>query len=119
MKKQDDVKDNESHELSKQMDRELSLTRSILRIIIGFFAMLIWILLGFDITIFFSSTIQQTMGWTSIFIKNPIFFLIVAFINIIFGLIAYGLGILWWAAIHLIWSIRWFYGFFKYNKINN
>ena len=42
--KQDDVKDNESHELSKQMDKELSLTRSILRIIIGFVAMLIWVL---------------------------------------------------------------------------
>lgn len=115
----EDDKDNKAGELSKQMDRELSPTRAVLRIIIGFIALLIWIILGVNITIFFSSAIQQTMGWTSYFIRNPIVFLIVAFINIILGLIAYSLGILWWAALHLLWSIRWFYGFFKYRKIKN
>lgn len=113
----EDDKYNKAGELSKQMDRELSPTRAVLRIIIGFIALLIWIILGVNITIFFSSAIQQTMGWTSYFIRNPIVFLIVAFINIILGLIAYSLGILWWAALHLLWSIRWFYGFFKYRKI--
>lgn len=114
-----DDKDNEVDELSKQMSKELSRTRGILRIIIGFVAILIWIILRVNITVIFSSAIQQSMGWTSFFIRNPIFFLIIAVINIILGLIAYFVvAILWWAALHLVWSIRWFYGFFKYRNIN-
>ncbi len=119
IKKKENNKDNEADELKKQMNKELSPTRAILRIIIGFIAMLIWIVLGVNITIIFSSAIQQTMGWTSFFMRNPFIFLIVAFVNIILGLIAYLFGILWWSALHLLWSIRWFYGFFKYRKIKN
>ncbi len=112
-------KDNEK-ELSEQMKKELSPSRAIIRIIIGVIAIIIWILLGVNITVIFSSAIQQTMGFTSYFYRNPIIFLLVAFLNIIFGLVAYFIaGILWWATFHLIWSIRWFYGFFKYRNIKN
>lgn len=110
--------ENDDEELSKQMNKELSPARAIIRIIIGFIAIIIWILLGVNITVIFSATIQQTMGFTSYFYRNPLVFLIVAFINIILGLIAYFfVEILWWAAFHILWSIRWFYGYFKYRKI--
>lgn len=111
-------KDVDNVDLSKQMKKELSTSRAIFRIIIGAIAILIWILIGVNITVIFSSAIQQTMGFTSYFYKNPFIFLLVAFLNIFFGLVAYFIaGILWWAAFHLLWSIRWFYGFFKYHNI--
>jgi len=115
----EDKKDkNSEKELSKQMDKELSKSRALLRIFIGVTAVILWFLIGVNITVIFSSTIQQTMGFTSYFYKNPIIFLLVALLNIIFGLLGYFVvGILWWAAFHLIWSIRWFYGYFKYRKV--
>lgn len=110
--------DKSDEELSKQMNKELSPARAILRIIIGFIAIIIWILLGVNITVIFSAAIQQTMGFTSYFYRNPIIFLLVAFLNVFLGLIVYFfIGILWWAVFHIIWSIRWFYGFIKYRKI--
>lgn len=116
---EDKKNENRDKELSKQMDKELSKSRAILRIIIGSIAVLIWFLIGINITIIFSSAIQQTMGFTSYFYKNPIIFLIVAFLNIILGLISYfSFEILWWAAFHILWSIRWFYGYFKYRKVS-
>ncbi|MGZ7117331.1 MAG: hypothetical protein ACXVH2_07325 [Methanobacterium sp.] len=113
------IKDGDNEEeLSKQMNKQLSTSRAIFRIIIGFIAIIIWFLIGVNITVIFSSMIQQTLGFTSYFYKNPIIFLLVAFLNIILGLIAYFfVGILWWAAFHLLWSIRWFAGYIKYHKI--
>jgi len=71
------------------MEKELSPTRAILRIVIGIIAIIIWLAIGVNITILFSSAIQQTMGFTQYFVRNPIYFLIVAFINIILGLYVY------------------------------
>ena len=114
----DNKKDIDEEKLSKQMKKELSPFRAIIRIIIGFIAILIWILLGVNITVIFSSAIQSSMGFTLYFYRNPFYFLLVAFINILFGLIAYFVvGIVWWAGFHFLWSIRWFYGFFRYRKI--
>jgi hypothetical protein len=105
-------------ELSLEMKKTLSRTRAVIRIIVGFFALLVWILIGVSPTILFSSGMQGFIGTVSFFIRNPIIFLLIAFFNIILGVIEYFFfGILWWAAFHFIWSIRWFYGFSKYRKI--
>ncbi|MGB9979930.1 hypothetical protein [Methanobacterium sp.] len=40
-------------------------------------------------------------------------------INIFLGIIVYFIGIIWWSAFHIIWSIRWFYGYAKYRKVKN
>ena len=109
--------DNE-RELSSRMKKQLSPTRAVLRIIIGFFGFLLWIFIGVSPTIIFSSGIQEFIGTFSFLIRNPIIFLLIAFINIILGVIVYiFIGILWWAVFHILWSIRWFYGFRKYHKL--
>lgn len=110
-------KDTDEKELSVELEKELSPVRAVLRIIVGFFALLIWILIGVSPTIFFSSAIQQFIGVTSFFYRNPIVFLLVALLNIFLGLTVYFIGILWWSAFHIIWSIRWFYGFIKFRKV--
>lgn len=109
--------DSNGKELSAQLEKNLSPVRAVLRIIVGFFALLIWILIGVSPTIFFSSAIQQFIGFTSFFYRNPIVFLLVALLNIFLGVIVYSIGILWWSAFHIIWSIRWFYGFIKFRKV--
>jgi hypothetical protein len=115
MKKNDDSEDKK---LSKQMEKELSPAKAIIRITIGFFVIFIWILIGVNLTIIFTTATQQFMGFTSYFIRNPIVFLLIAFFNIFIGLFAYLFTeILWWCVFHLIWSIRWFYGYFKYRKV--
>jgi hypothetical protein len=98
--------------------RELSTPMAVLRIILGFFGLLIWIVIGVYPTIILSSGIQQFIGVFSFFTKNPSLFLLIAFINILFGVIEYiFIGIFWWTAFHIVWSIRWFYGYRKYSKI--
>ena len=68
-------------------------------------------------TIIFSSSIQEFIGAFSFLVRNPIIFLLVAIFNILLGILVYfTLGIILWAAFHIIWSIRWFYGYFKYRK---
>ena len=110
--------DSKDKELSKQMDKELSKSRALLRIFLSILAFLLWFFIGVSPALIFSSYIQQFIGFYSYFFRNPILFLIIAFLNIIIGIIVYFLvGILWWAAIHILWSIRWFYGYFKYRKI--
>ncbi|MBP2045000.1 hypothetical protein [Methanobacterium aggregans] len=108
---------NKEKELSSQLEKQLSPARAVVRIIIGFFALVIWILIGVSPTILFSSSIQEFIGVTSFFYRNPILFLLVAFINIFLGVIVYFIGIFWWAAFHILWSIRWFYGFKRYHKL--
>jgi hypothetical protein len=108
---------NQEKELSQQLKKQLSPARAVARIIMGFFALLIWILIGVSPTVLFSSSIQEFIGVTSFFYRNPILFLLVALLNIFFGLIVYFIGIFWWAAFHIIWSIRWFYGFKRYHGV--
>jgi len=112
IKKKETKKENR---LSQELEKQLSPARNVARIILGFFALLVWILIGINPTGIFSSSIQEFIGVTSFFYRNPILFLLVALLNIIFGLIVYFIGIFWWAAFHIIWSIRWFYGFKKYH----
>jgi len=113
-------KDNSDKKLSEQMEKELSPAKAIIRIIIGFFVIFIWLLIGLNLTIIFTTATQQFMGFTSYFIKNPIAFLLIALFNIFIGLIAYFFaGILWWCVFHLLWSIRWFYGYNKYRKVTS
>lgn len=108
---------NEDLEASSQVKRTFSRRRAFIRIFLGFMAMVMWFLVGVSPTIIFSSSIQEFIGVFSFFVKYPVMFLLVALINIVLGVIVYSfMGIWWWAAFHLIWSIRWFYGYFKYRK---
>jgi len=110
--------DEKEKELSSKIKKELSPVRAILRIIFGFFGLLIWIFIGVYPTLIFTSGIQGFIGTLSFLIRNPIIFLLIAFINILLGAIEYiFFGILWWAAFHFLWSIRWFYGYWKYSSL--
>lgn len=107
----------EDKEASSQIERTFSRRRAVIRIVLGFIAMVLWVLVGVSPTIIFSSSIQEFIGVFSFFVKYPIIFLSVAILNIFLALIVYlFIDIWWWAAFHLIWSIRWFYGYFKYRK---
>ncbi len=107
-------------ELSSKMNKQLSPTRAVLRLIAGFFALFLWLLLGVPPTLIYSSGIQSFIGTFSFFIRNPIIFLLIAFLNIILGTLEFiFLGVLWWSAFHWIWSIRWFYGYEKYRNLKN
>jgi hypothetical protein len=118
--KQDKDIDTDEKELSSQMNKILSPTRSIVRILLGFLAFIIWILIGVSPTIIFTSSLQGFIGVISFLIRNPIIFLLIAFFNIILGVTSYLLfQILWWSVFHFVWSIRWFYGFGKYRRLKN
>jgi hypothetical protein len=106
---------NENKEASSHIKKTFSRRRAVLRIFLGFIAMILWIFIGVSPTIIFSSSIQEFIGAFSFFIRYPVIFLLVALLNIFLAAIVYVyIGIWWWAAFHLIWSIRWFYGYFKY-----
>lgn len=114
------VKDNDTGEKgsSEGVEKTLSPRRGVLRIILGIIALLLWILIGISPTSIFSSALQQFIGVTSFFYRNPVAFLLIAFFNIILGVIVYfTIAIYYWAAFHFIWSIRWFYGYGKYRKL--
>jgi hypothetical protein len=103
------------NEVSSGVKKTFSHRRAVLRIIVGFFALLLWIFIGVSPTIIFSSGIQEFIGAFSYLVRYPVLFLLVALLNIFLGAIVYVyIGIWWWAAFHFIWSIRWFYGYFKY-----
>ena len=115
MEKKGKVKDVEEE---GEVEKTLSTKRGAIRVILGAVALLLWFLIGISPTIIFSSALQQSIGVISFFYRNPIAFLLVAFINIILGLIVYfTIAIYYWAAFHFLWSIRWFYGYFKYRII--
>jgi len=98
-------------------DKKFSHFKGVLRIILGLVDLLLWIFIGVSPTIIFSSSIQEFIGVFSFLIRNPIIFLLVALLNIFLGILVYlTFGIILWAAFHIIWSIRWFYGYFKYRK---
>jgi hypothetical protein len=108
---------NEDKEASSQINRTFSRRRAVLRIFLGFLAMVLWFLIGVSPTIIFSSSIQEFIGVFSFFVKYPFMFLLVALLNIFLAVTVYSfIGIWWWAVFHLAWSIRWFYGYFKYRK---
>jgi hypothetical protein len=108
---------NEDSEASSRIQGTFSRRRAVMRILLGFVAMVLWFLVGVSPTIIFSSSIQEFIGVFSFFVEYPVMFLLVALLNIFLAVIVYlFLGIWWWAAFHLIWSIRWFYGYFKYRK---
>jgi len=111
-------KQNVNNEEESVKIRELSTPLAILRITFGFFGLLIWILIGVYPTIILSSGIQEFIGVFSFFTKNPFLFLLIALINILFGAIEYiFIGIVWWSTFHIVWSIRWVYGYRKYSKL--
>ena len=60
--------------LAAELEKKLSPARAVLRIILGAFGLLLWILIGVSPTIIFSSAIQQFTGFTSFFIEIPLFF---------------------------------------------
>ena len=113
-------KANNDEKLSEEVDKTLSPRRGVVRIIIGVTALILWILIGISPTTIFSSALQQFIGFFSFFYRNPIAFLLIAFFNIILGLIVYfTVAIYYWAAFHFIWSVRWFYGYGKYRKLKS
>ncbi|WP_429222308.1 hypothetical protein [Methanobacterium oryzae] len=115
MKKEDS--DTDKKESSEEVKKTFSQRRGAVRFILGAIALLLWILIGVSPTIIFSSALQQSIGVISFFYRNPIAFLLVAFINIALGLIViFTIAIYYWAAFHFLWSIRWFYGYGKYRK---
>ena len=119
MKEKDPRELKKEKELSLKMKKQLSPIKSALRLIVGFFALLLWILLGVPPTLIYSSGIQSFIGTVSFFIRNPLTFLLIGLVNIFLGALELiFLGFLWWTAFHFVWSIRWFYGFKKYRKVS-
>lgn len=118
MKKDDG--DTDKKESSDEVEKTFSQRRGAVRFILGVIALLLWILIGVSPTIIFSSALQQSIGVISFFYRNPIAFLLVAFINIALGLIVvFTIAIYYWAAFHFLWSIRWFYGYGKYQRLKS
>lgn len=71
MKEKDPRELKKEKELSLKMKKQLSPIKSALRLIVGFFALLLWILLGVPPTLIYSSGIQSFIGTVSFFIRNP------------------------------------------------
>jgi hypothetical protein len=117
MVKSDSKSSENDNDVSAGVKKTFSRRRAVLRIFLGFIALILWIFIGVSPTIIFSSSIQEFIGAFSFLVRNPIIFLLVALLNIFLGVIVFVyIGIWWWAAFHLIWSIRWFYGYFKYRS---
>ncbi len=110
--------DKNNKELYSKMDKEISRPKAVFRIILGFLIFLFWFFTGISPTLIYSSGIQSFIGTFSFFIRNPITFLLIALLNVFMGVISYiYIGIWWWSAFHLLWSIRWFYGYIKYHGV--
>ncbi|UTB32340.1 MAG: hypothetical protein NKF70_12740 [Methanobacterium sp. ERen5] len=69
-------------ETSSQIQRTFSRRRAVIRIFLGFVAMVLWFLIGVSPTIIFSSSIQEFIGVFSFFVKYPAMFMLVALLNI-------------------------------------
>jgi uncharacterized membrane-anchored protein YitT (DUF2179 family) len=113
--------DNDKDEkFISRMDKVTSKSRAAGRIVFGIFAFLLWFVLGVPPSLIYTSGIQTFIGTFSFFVRNPIIFLLIALINVIMGIISYFfIQIFWYTAFHIIWSIRWFYGYWKYNRLKN
>jgi uncharacterized membrane-anchored protein YitT (DUF2179 family) len=109
-----------NEELTSKMNKQTSRPRAVGRIILGFFAFMLWFFLGVPPTLIYSSGVQTFIGTFTFFSRNPIIFLLVAILNVFMGIFSYFfVGILWYSAFHLLWSIRWFYGYNKYRGLKN
>lgn len=107
-------------ELSEQMEKQLSPRRSIVRIFIAIFAF-IWFLAGgsAQTVLSLSGGGLGLVGVVSFLVKNPISFLIIAFVQVALGLIFlfFFLSYYFMIIFHFLWSIRWFYGYNKYRHL--
>jgi hypothetical protein len=123
-KKSENVSDkiNDEQKLSEKMEKQLSPSRSLIKIFIAILAF-IWFLAGgsAQTVLSLSGGGLGLVGVVSFLIRNPISFLIIGFIQVILGLIFYFLSIsyLFLCIFHLLWSIRWFYGYKKYRNLEN
>ena len=64
-------KDNE---VSSGVKKTFSRHRAVLRIFLGFIALVLWIFIGVSPTIIFSSSIQEFIGVFSFLVRNPLYF---------------------------------------------
>lgn len=114
-----DNQDKKDEELS-EMEKVLSIPRAVGRLLIGAILFLLWFFLGVPPAMIYTSGIQTFIGTISFFNRNPIIFLLIALFNIFVGLVSYIFSeILWWSAFHILWSLRWFYGYNKYRGLKN
>jgi hypothetical protein len=110
----------EQEELSSEMDNELSARRSVFRIVVAIFAF-IWFLAGGSVetVISLSGGAMGLSGLISFFLRNPITFLIIGIIQVVLGLILFifSISLVIVSLFHFLWSIRWFYGYYKYRNV--
>jgi len=110
----------EQKKLSSQMNKQLSPRRAVLKIILAIVAF-IWFLAGgsAQTVLSLSGGALGLNGMVSFFLRNPVTFLIIGIIQIVLGLIFLIFTISGFIPpiFHFLWSIRWFYGFFKYRHV--
>ena len=110
----------EEEKLSAEMEKQLSPSRSLLRILTAIFAF-IWFLAGgsAQTVLSLSGGAMGLSGVVTFLLKNPISFLIIGFINVVLGLILYifAISFMLVSIFHFLWSIRWFYGYEKYRHL--
>jgi hypothetical protein len=110
----------EEEKLSAEMEKQLSLRKSLFRILIAILAF-IWFLVGgsAQTVLSLSGGAMGLSGVVTFLLKNPISFLIIGFINVFLGLILYifAISFILVSIFHFLWSIRWFYGYRKYRNL--
>jgi hypothetical protein len=125
MKDNDNIKKvpdkiEEEKKLSANMEKQLSPGRSLFKIFIAIFAF-IWFLAGgsAQTVLSLSGGGIGLVGVVSFLVRNPFSFLIIGFIQIILGILFYLLSLtyLFLTIFHFLWSIRWFYGYWKYRNL--
>lgn len=108
-------------ELSKKMEKQLSPRKAIFRIIIAIAAFL-WFLAGgsAQTVLSLSGGGMGLVGVVSFLIRNPVTFLIIGLIQIVMGILflLFFVSYAFMTIFHFLWSIRWFYGYHKYRKLN-
>jgi hypothetical protein len=121
MRKKRNSKEKSEEELQRDLQKQLSPKISLMRIFIAIFAF-IWFLAGgsAQTVLSLSGGAIGLSGVVSYLIRNPLSFLLIGVINVILGLILFVFEITFILLVifHFLWSIRWFYGFFKYRKID-
>ncbi len=107
--------------LSSQMEKQLSPSRSVVRIIIAIFAFA-WFLAGgsAQTVLSLSGGAMGLSGLVTFLIRNSISFLIIGIIQLVLGFIFYiiSYSFVLLTIFHFLWSIRWFYGYKKYRHLN-
>ena len=108
--------------LSSQMEKQLSPSRSLFRIIIAIFAFA-WFLAGgsAQTVLSLSGGAMGLTGLVSFLIRNPLSFLIIGIIQVVLGFIFYiiSYSFVLLTIFHFLWSIRWFYGYKKYRHLKS